>query len=57
MEKSMKRLVIAGGGFAGFWSAMSAARHAMALGVRDRLKITLINRDEYLGLRPRFYEA
>jgi NADH dehydrogenase len=57
MEKSMKRLVIAGGGFAGFWSAMSAARHAMALGVRDRLTITLINRDEYLGLRPRFYEA
>lgn len=53
----MKHLVIAGGGFAGFWGAMSAARRAMELGVRDRLKITLINRNEYLGLRPRFYEA
>jgi NADH dehydrogenase len=53
----MKHLVIAGGGFAGFWSAMSAVRQAVALGQRDSLKITLINRDEYLGLRPRFYEA
>ena len=57
MEKSKKHLVIAGGGFAGFWSAMSAARRALELGVRDRLTITLVNRDEYLGLRPRFYEA
>lgn len=53
----MKHLVIAGGGFAGFWSAMSAVRQATELGKRDMLKITLINRDEYLGLRPRFYEA
>ncbi len=57
MEKPTKHLVIAGGGFAGFWSAMSAVRRAMEMGVRDNLKITLINRDEYLGLRPRFYEA
>ena len=57
MTKVMKHLLIAGGGFAGFWSAMSAARQARELGVRGQLKITLINRDEYLGLRPRFYEA
>ena len=57
MEKSIKHLVIAGGGFAGFWSAMSAARRAMDLGVRDQLTITFVNRDKYLGLRPRFYEA
>ncbi len=53
----MKHLVIAGGGFAGFWSAMSAVRQATQLGKREELKITLINRNEYLGIRPRFYEA
>lgn len=53
----MKRLVIAGGGFAGFWSAMSAVRQARTLGVARKLKITLINRDAYLGIRPRYYEG
>lgn len=53
----MKHLVIAGGGFAGFWSAVSAVRQATQLGRREELKITLINRNEYLGIRPRFYEA
>lgn len=53
----MKQLVIAGGGFAGFWSAMSAARQAAALGESGRLTITLVNRNAYFGIRPRFYEG
>ncbi len=53
----MKRLVIAGGGFAGFWSAVSAVRQASRLNRREALDIMVINRDGYLGIRPRFYEA
>ncbi len=53
----MPHLVIAGGGFAGFWGALSAVRQAEALGRRPDTLITLINRDAYHGIRPRFYEA
>lgn len=53
----MKHLVIAGGGFAGFWSAMSAARQVSRLGKQGDLKITLVSKNEYFGIRPRFYEA
>lgn len=53
----MQNLVIIGGGFAGFWSAMSAARQARELGKSGELKITLISKDEYHAIRPRFYES
>lgn len=53
----MQKLVIIGGGFAGFWNAMSAVRQARALGKYDELTITLILKDEYHSIRPRFYEA
>lgn len=53
----MQKLVIIGGGFAGFWSAMSAVRQARALGKCDELKISLISKDQYHSIRPRFYEA
>lgn len=52
----MQHLVIIGGGFAGFWSAMSAVRQGQELGKLDELKITLIAKDEYHSIRPRFYE-
>ena len=52
----VQHLVIIGGGFAGFWSAMSAVRQARELEKHDKLKITLISKDEYHGIRPRFYE-
>ena len=52
----MQHLVIIGGGFAGFWSAMSAIRQGRDLGKLNQLKITLISKDEYHGIRPRFYE-
>lgn len=53
----MQQVVIIGGGFAGFWSAMSAGRQRRELNKREELKITLISKDEYHSIRPRFYEA
>ena len=53
----MKHLVIIGGGFAGFWSAMSAVRQARELGKFEELEITLVTKDEYHSIRPRFYEG
>lgn len=52
----MKKLVIIGGGFSGLWAAFSATRKAKLLN-KDKVSITLINKDPYHGLRPRFYEA
>jgi len=52
----MKHLVIIGGGFAGFWSAMSAVRQGRELEKIDELKITLISKDAYHTIRPRLYE-
>lgn len=52
----MRHLVIIGGGFAGFWSAMSAARRAKEIRKSDGLKITLISKNEYHSIRPRLYE-
>lgn len=52
----MPRLVIVGGGFAGFWSAMSAVRQSRVLDKSDSLQITMVSMDEYLSIRPRFYE-
>ena len=53
----MKRIVIIGGGFAGVWSAVSAARQLHDLQVeKNEVEVVLINRDPYFGIRPRFYE-
>lgn len=53
----IQHLVIIGGGFAGFWSAMSAVRQGRELEKIDQFKIMLISKDEYHGIRPRFYEG
>ncbi|SDJ14719.1 NAD(P)/FAD-dependent oxidoreductase [Alteribacillus bidgolensis] len=53
----MKRIVIIGGGFAGMWSAVGAARKLHELQIEgNEVEVVLINRDSFLGLRPRFYE-
>lgn len=52
----MKKLIVVGGGFAGFWAAVSAVRQARALERSRDLRVTLISREENLGIRPRFYE-
>jgi len=52
----MKRLVIAGGGFAGFWAAAAAARLRRDTSALASLEILLISRDDQLVIRPRLYE-
>lgn len=49
------RLVIVGGGFAGLWAALAAARAFSEAAVTAR--VTVVSRDEYLTIRPRLYEA
>jgi NADH dehydrogenase len=50
------RLVIAGGGFAGFWAAAAAARLRRETPSLASLEILLISRDDRLVIRPRLYE-
>ena len=50
------RIVVIGGGFAGVWSALSAARHLDELNVRDAVRVTLVSADPWLTIRPRLYE-
>ncbi|MBF4517978.1 FAD-dependent oxidoreductase [Flavobacterium sp. ANB] len=52
-----KQLLIIGGGFAGFWSALSAIRQSRELQKEDEVEVTLVNTDEYLTIRPRLYEV
>ncbi|HEU4427588.1 MAG TPA: FAD-dependent oxidoreductase, partial [Myxococcota bacterium] len=50
----MQRIVVIGGGFAGFWAALGAARERADRGAQ--VEITLISREPELVLRPRLYE-
>lgn len=50
----MQRIVIVGGGFAGFWAALGAARARADAGAE--IAIQLVSRDPRLVLRPRLYE-
>lgn len=53
-----KQIVVAGGGFAGLWSAVGAARKLDELGIGpDSVRITLVNRDAFHSIRVRNYEA
>ncbi len=53
-----QRILVLGGGFAGLWSALSAARQLDQLGIGpDTIEVLLINRDAFHGLRVRNYEA
>ena len=55
---SAKQIVVLGGGFAGLWSALGAARKLDELGhTPDAAEVTLVNRDGYHGIRVRNYEA
>jgi NADH dehydrogenase len=49
-----KQIVVVGGGFAGMWAALAAAREAES--TADCIAITVVSRDEYLTMRPRLYE-
>jgi NADH:quinone reductase (non-electrogenic) len=50
------RLIIAGGGFAGFWAAAAAARLRRDVSSLASVEILLISRDDHLVIRPRLYE-
>lgn len=53
-----KRIVVAGAGFAGLWSAVGAARKLDELGYGANVaEVTLINRDAFHSIRVRNYEA
>ena len=52
----MARLVIEGGGFAGFWAAAGAARVRRDTPSLASLEILLVSRDDQLVIRPRLYE-
>ncbi len=54
----MTTIAIVGGGFAGVWSALSAARaRARAGRAAAAIRIVLLSRDGFLTIRPRLYEA
>jgi len=50
----MKDIVIVGGGFAGVWAALGAA--GQIIEHEADVKITVVSKDSYLNVRPRFYE-
>lgn len=52
-----KRVLIIGSGFAGTWSALSAARAADITGKPGALDIVVLAPEPCLGIRPRFYES
>jgi len=52
-----KQLLIIGGGFAGFWSAISAIRQSREIGKTEEVEITLVNAGNYFTIRPRLYEV
>jgi NADH dehydrogenase len=51
-----KQLVIIGGGFAGFWSAISAIRQSRSIKKRDEVDIILVNPNNQVTIRPRLNE-
>jgi NADH dehydrogenase len=54
---SVKRILVLGGGFAGLWSAVGAARKLDELSQGpDAVEVTLINRDAFHNIRVRNYE-
>jgi NADH dehydrogenase len=55
---SAKQIVVLGGGFAGLWSTVGAARKLDELGHGpEAAAVTLVNRDGYHCIRVRNYEA
>ena len=52
-----KQLLIIGGGFAGFWSAISAVRQSRDIRERNAVDITLINPDNHVTIRPALNES
>jgi NADH:ubiquinone reductase (H+-translocating) len=55
---SARNIVVLGGGFAGLWSAVAAARKLDEIGQGpDEVEVTLVNRDPFHNIRVRNYES
>ena len=53
-----KRILVLGGGFAGLWSALGAARKLDEIGcLSETVEVTLVNRDLFHSIRVRNYES
>lgn len=52
-----RHIVIVGGGFAGVWAAMGAAKLLQDQGAERRVRITLVSPGDALVIRPRLYEC
>jgi NADH dehydrogenase len=52
-----KNIVIAGSGFAGLWSAISASRAIALAGREADIGVTIVSPTPNLAIRPRLYEA
>lgn len=52
----MRNIIVIGAGFAGLWSSISAARSLDGLH-EDDVRITVVNRDKWHGVRVRYYES
>lgn len=52
-----KRIVIAGSGFAGLWSALAAARVIDLANAGDAVEVVVVSPSPMLVVRPRLYEA
>ena len=57
VEGSVKHIVVIGGGFAGLWAAMGAAKRLEEASDNADIAITLVNRDEWHAIRVRNYET
>jgi len=52
----LRDIVVIGAGFAGLWSSISAAGSLDDLREGD-VRITVVNRDKWHGVRVRYYES
>lgn len=53
----VQRVVVAGSGFAGLWSALSAARAVDLAGKNKEVEVVVVSPSSTLVIRPRLYEA
>jgi len=52
-----KHILVLGGGFAGLWSAIGAARELFEQKAETEAEVTLVDRTTYHNIRVRNYEA
>ena len=56
-KPTSQKIVVAGSGFAGMWSAISAARAVSLAGKTDEVEVIMVSPTPAVTIRPRLYEA